>query len=225
MAKKKKRRKARNIPAGKIEVDSKLYGKHLRSKRGILKRAKLNDKFAVNADSTGTINGLAKGFNDEILPYRIKDGTFWSRLGAVIRKNTTQEKTNWLSLKEMEMSSETTLYSVVTTTVNCSVSKQKSKTFTLSVKAKVTGYVKNEIAEECELTVLGVFISNRNRCSVVAEGIKFPWNDEVEETYEWAVPLRTSFVLVILKAELTGKSIGSTRKGMRGMRVVEAVKV
>ena len=76
-------------PGEPIIVISKAYGKHERAPRFTYTPRTVSPSLKKFSDLNGRVNGIAKAINDAFKPFRqeIKDGTMWSRLVGILKKN------------------------------------------------------------------------------------------------------------------------------------------
>jgi len=90
MAKKKEDKiKRLRRPGEPIIVNSKAYGKHERAPRFTYTPRTESPSLKKFSDLNGRVNGIAKAINDASKPFRqdIKDGTMWSRLVGILKKD------------------------------------------------------------------------------------------------------------------------------------------
>jgi len=90
MAKKKEDKiKRLRRPGEPIIVNSKAYGKHERAPRFTYTPKTVSSSIKKFSDLNGRANGIAKAINDTFKPFTqgTKDGTMWSRLVGILKKN------------------------------------------------------------------------------------------------------------------------------------------
>lgn len=83
-------------------VDSKAYGKHVRSPRGTHKPAVINEAFKQSGKELVNANLTAKMIKDALDPHRegFRDGTLWQRLLSVIKKEHKHQRPSNLNVLE-----------------------------------------------------------------------------------------------------------------------------
>jgi len=82
MAKRRNRGLLSNLPPGKILVDSKAYGRHLRAARGSGSSAEVNDSMKEHSRRLLASSVPAKLIRDALIPFKtdFKGGQIWQRL-------------------------------------------------------------------------------------------------------------------------------------------------
>ena len=102
MAKSKSKISLADVPPGMTLVRSRVYGDHVRAKRGTYKKARLNEALKKGSVFIGEANAAAKLFKDAVDPYRKRliDNSLWPNLLSMFRRQQT--KTGCVDFSQLE---------------------------------------------------------------------------------------------------------------------------
>ncbi len=224
-------------------VRSKLYGKHMRSRRGSKKPALLNEAFQKSVDLNKLANPVAKAIKDALGPFRegFHDGSMWGRLVGLFKKHFRQHPTLDLSIlegfnlyKEVHLSTNYNLQ----TQVNIEPGVER----VIRIQLMSGALLKLEKYAVCSYrqTLIAVFLDADLKSTTRSEQVMFPFEkkkaynellkEEVlvpvqhEQTVQWAIPPGTRTTLIVAKFEpcRDEKPIDRMKiKGMSGVKVFE----
>lgn len=187
-----------------VFVKSKVYGDHVRSKRGSIKPASVNDTLQAHADKTKTINAAAKRVHDLLKAYagNFKESLLWQELLSRMRKSTTIEFVALLQqLDGLDINSKYPLkrFGKIPTVLI----KLTRKKLLLTLNCYIPPHFKNG-NDSYYYEVCVLFFNKKNEQDELTTA-QTEWMDKVDKVKNWLfefdVSKRAEYFLVLLKMQ------------------------
>lgn len=208
---------------GKTFVDSRKYGKHVRSPRGTYTPAVLNDACKEAGKAIVSSNISAKIIKDTIDPLRadFKDGTLWSRLISHFSTRTDKLNPDFLTLSGFEIHKDHPLSRIVNLVVT--QMDVKDSFLEVTIESPNTPRFKNKKINGYQLTIFALYPDLNLKKAEIAI-CKFPLatiqNPIKIKNISFPIPATASSVLVCAKIEGAINGEINSALGAMGMRIL-----
>ncbi len=224
------------------QVRSKLYGKHIRSRRGSKKPALINAAFQKSVELNKLANPVAKAIKDALAPFRegFHDGSMWGRLVGLFKKHFRQYPNLDLSiLQGFEVYREVGLSANYNLQTEVNIVSGAEQTIRIRLLSSAMLKLEKYTVSNYRQTLIAVFLDAELRTTTQSESVMFPLAkkmtyDELlkeenwipvghEQIVHWPIPSGAKTVLIVVTFEpyRDGKSISRMKiKGISPVKVV-----
>lgn len=206
-------------------VNSMAYGDHTRARR---KPGMVNNVLQEETQRNVIVARIAKSIKDPLEPFRenFKDGTLWSRLQSLIRKQFRQHRTfDWTSLIGFEFFEANKLHNVIHSDVEVSFTGGKTRTLHIKVSSKINGNVRNKKVTHYQHSLIGLLLDKNLKPTLLVESKMFPGVHDTFQNHivEWPIKSNTSIVLIAVKAELYKNDEALLGYNVKGFMIMAGV--
>lgn len=209
-------------------VKSLAYGDHVRAPRGTYKTATVNSAFKKESRKLVSCNIPAKIFKDAIDPYRkdMKDGTLWTRLLAMFRKQLDALGGFYFSqIEPFEIDTAHPLGRFLNARTKIVFDRKKSVLKVSVMCGMHPKFNKSSFIDGYRLSVIGLFpdLEEESEESTVAHSkIMKPKGDVDPFHVKLEVPIGATNFIVCLKIEGCIGDIVNNTPATMGLRVIGA---
>lgn len=213
---------------GKTFVDSRSYGKHVRSPRGTFTPAVLNDACKEAGKSIVSSNISAKILKDAVDPLRadFKDGSLWSRLISHFSTKTDKLNPDFLTLAGFEIHKDHPLSRIVNLELN--QIEVEDSALRISIESQCTPRFKNKKINGYRLTVLALYPDlNTKKAEIAIHKFQLETITDAIKTESISLPIPAGASSVLICAKIEGAVNGeiSSALSAKGMRILGGVRV
>jgi hypothetical protein len=209
-------------------VNSRTYGKHIRTRRGTHRPATVNKSFKENSGHLIGANRPAQIIKKALDPHRknFACGQLWQRLVSVFRQQSrTHGKFDFLALKGVDIHKEYPLHRLISMMVKVAVDHDTSVLLvTLDYHAHPE-FTKAKYVDGYRFTVIALYPSLEKNAAIttVATSSVISLDDKVE-TQQFTLPMPAEAEQYLLCVKLEGMEENRLCEGMptKGMNLIEA---
>ncbi|CAN5399989.1 hypothetical protein BH09BAC3_BH09BAC3_03870 [soil metagenome] len=225
-----------------VEVASRAYGKHYRKPRGSQTPISINDAFQKSIELNNLANPVAKAIKDALDPFRkdFKDGTMWSRLVGILKKQLLKNPELDLSfLEKFQINKHSRIQNNYVVEVSVNVVNEPQPTARIELVSSGFNQIDHYKATSYEQTLIGIFLTADFKTTTCVQKMMLPAKAEMQYLKDptsgemvrqkhiatWPVPDGTKHILIAAKFEpYKGKNTINLTK-LRALRVEKVVEV
>ncbi len=211
-----------------VQVNSRTYGRHLRTARGSKTTTTLNNAFAANAEKTAAINTAAKAIYGVLKLYSqgFREGQLWQ---AMLSRMRTAVKTNFEALLHTLEGLELNRRYALERFINLPefIVENNKKALIVEMKAGMPPHLnKNDNCYQYELIVL--LFNSKGVCiqHALHQTIWMDKKDKInKQVFSFQKPVQTKYYLLCMHLKSGVNGIVTDTFPSRGMAIVQAAQV